>query len=130
MLQHARVMRQEPLRFLTETAAELGDVVEFPIPGRRVFYVDADGKYWASPSEVTTGADVTMQEATHGDFVAWRRDAVALLHSDLRRTIATAEVRNFFYATSSDPRAGMVETLESIDWETSRVFLYGPLGRK
>ncbi len=40
MLQHARAMRQEPLRFLTDTAAELGDVVEFPIPRQRVFFVD------------------------------------------------------------------------------------------
>ena len=34
MLRHARQMRTDPLRFLTETAADLGDVVEFPIPGR------------------------------------------------------------------------------------------------
>ena len=33
-------MRRDPLRFLTRTAAELGDVVEFPIPGRRVFFVN------------------------------------------------------------------------------------------
>ena len=40
MLAHARAMRTDPLGFLTATAAELGDVVEFPIPGRPVFFVD------------------------------------------------------------------------------------------
>jgi cytochrome P450 len=43
MLAHARQMRSDPLAFLVECAAEQGDVVEFPIPRQRVFYVnDAD----------------------------------------------------------------------------------------
>ncbi len=33
-------MSTDPLRFLTDTSKELGEVVEFPIPRQRVFFVD------------------------------------------------------------------------------------------
>ena len=96
-------------------------------PLDRVFHVDAAGKYWASPGPVTTGATVTLTESAPGDFVAWRAEAAAMLPETLRNRIATADVKNFFYASSTDPRAGMVETLGSIRWESTSVFLYGPL---
>ena len=93
----------------------------------RVFYVDNDGACWASPGAVTTGALVALLEATQGDFAAWRAEAVAMLPEKLRLRLATEEVKNFFYASSTDPRAGMVNTLGSIRWESDHVFLYGPL---
>jgi cytochrome P450 len=40
MLQHAWQMRTDPLTFLVGCAAELGDVVEFPIPRQRVLFVN------------------------------------------------------------------------------------------
>jgi cytochrome P450 len=40
MLQHARRMRSDPLGFLVDCAAEQGDIVEFPIPRQRVFFVN------------------------------------------------------------------------------------------
>ncbi len=40
MLRRARRMRADPLGFLVDCAAELGDMVEFPIPGQRVFFVN------------------------------------------------------------------------------------------
>jgi cytochrome P450 len=40
MLAHARRMRGDPLGFLVDCAAEQGDLVEFPIPGQRVFFVN------------------------------------------------------------------------------------------
>lgn len=40
MLKHARRMRSDPVGFLVDCAAELGDVVEFPIPRQRVFFVN------------------------------------------------------------------------------------------
>ena len=40
MLQHARVMRSDPLGFLLDCAAEFGDIVEFPIPRQPVFFVN------------------------------------------------------------------------------------------
>ena len=40
MLRHAHQMRTDPLTFLVDCALELGDVVEFPIPRQRVFYVN------------------------------------------------------------------------------------------
>ena len=93
----------------------------------RVFHVDAAGKYWASPGPVTTGATIALAEATQGDFTAWRTEAVAMLPEKLRLRLAADEVRNFFYASSTAPGAGMVDTLESIRWESDHVFLYGPL---
>ena len=96
-------------------------------PLTRVFYLDAAGKYWASPGPVTTGATVTLAEATAGDFIAWRAEAVAVLPEGQRKRLVTDAPKNFFYASSTDPRAGMVETLGSIRWESDHVFLYGPL---
>jgi cytochrome P450 len=40
MLRHARRMRTDPLGFLVDCAAEQGDIVEFPIPRQRVFFVN------------------------------------------------------------------------------------------
>jgi len=40
MLRHARQMRYDPLGFLVDCADEQGDVVEFPVPGQRVFFVN------------------------------------------------------------------------------------------
>ncbi len=40
MLRHARRMRSDPLGFLVDCAAECGDIVEFPIPRHRVFFVN------------------------------------------------------------------------------------------
>ncbi len=40
MLRHAWSMRSDPLRFLVDAAAELGDIVEFPIPGQPTFFVN------------------------------------------------------------------------------------------
>ncbi len=96
-------------------------------PLARVFYTDAAGKYWSSPGPVTTGATITLVEATPGDFIAWRAEAVAVLPEGQRKRLVTDAPKNFFYASSTDPRAGMVETLGSIRWESDHVFLYGPL---
>lgn len=60
---------------------------------------------------MTTGATVTLNETTPGDFMTWRTEAVAMLPDGSRKRIATDEVRNFFYASSTAPAAGMVETL-------------------
>ncbi len=96
-------------------------------PLDRVFYVDAAGKHWTSPGPVTTGATIALIEATRGDFIAWREKAIAMLPEKQGLRLAINDARNFFYASSTDPRAGMVETLESIEWESDHVFLYGPL---
>ena len=40
MLRHAYRMRTDPLGFLVDCAAEQGDLVEFPIPRQRVFFVN------------------------------------------------------------------------------------------
>ena len=40
MLQHARIMRNDPLGFLLACAAEFGEIVEFPIPRQPVFFVN------------------------------------------------------------------------------------------
>jgi len=98
-------------------------------PLERLFYIDAGGKYWVTPGGVTTGVEVSLTEATHGDFVEWRKDAVSMLPGDQRKDLATAGERSFFYASSSDARAGNVDTLDSIDWQSDRVFLYGPLAQ-
>lgn len=42
-------------------------------------------------------------------------------------TIANRRPRGHFYAVSSDPAAGTVDTSGSIDWKSSTVFLFGPL---
>lgn len=95
----------------------------------RVCYTDAAGKHWASPGPVTTGAAVTLAEVSDENFANWRRDAVAMLHSDLRDTVVSRshDAKSFFFASSKDPAAGTIETLGSIAWESSTVFLYGPL---
>jgi hypothetical protein len=93
----------------------------------RVVYHDADGRFWASDRPVTTGAEVTLTEISGNDLSTWRRDATAMLHQDLRKAMDTHQARNFFYASSTEPAAGLVDTLDSIEWQSSNVFLYGPL---
>jgi hypothetical protein len=100
-------------------------------PLERLCYIDATGNHWVSPGEVTTGAQISMRESSEADFLAWRREAAGMLHKDLRDSLAGpgagAGEKGFFYAASSDSRAGTVATLASIDWQSDRVFLYGPL---
>ena len=96
-------------------------------PLKRVCYVDQAGNRWASAGEVTTGAEVTLTPIAESNFTDWRNTASASLPKDLREAIRAHGGKGFFYASSSDPKAGMVETLDSIDWETNDVFLYGPL---
>jgi hypothetical protein len=98
-----------------------------PATLERVCYLDDSGKYWGSSDSVTTGADVVLTEISGQQFHDWRDEALSMLPSELRPAIATHSIRNFFYAASSDPAAGIVETLDSIKWENSTVFLYGPL---
>jgi hypothetical protein len=93
----------------------------------RVCYRDADGKFWASDRPVTAGAEVTLTGISGDDLSVWRCGAIALLHRDLREALETHGARNFFYASSTDPAAGIVDTLSSIEWQSSKVFLYGPL---
>jgi hypothetical protein len=92
----------------------------------RLFYLDGQGAYWASPAAVTTGAAITLLPSSEKEFLTWRKDATAMLPERLR-TNAGKTSKGFFYAVSSDPGAGTVATLESIHWESDRVFLFGPL---
>jgi hypothetical protein len=99
-------------------------------PLERVFYVDGNGKYWTSPGKVTTGADVSLTESSRGDFIAWTKDAGVMIPHEARRNLTAFEHVNFFFASSTDPRAGIMETLDSIDWESDSVLLFGPLAAK
>jgi hypothetical protein len=76
---------------------------------------------------VPTGAEIALTESSREEFLAWRREAVSMLHVDLRRRLAGLDAKSFFYATSRDASAGTVATLESIDWQSDSVFLCGPL---
>jgi hypothetical protein len=93
----------------------------------RVFYVNDAGRHWASPGSVTTGAPVKLAEATEGDFNSWRSEALAMLPAMERSRLTAGKQKNFFFASSRDPRAGMVDTLGSIRWESDAVFVFGPL---
>jgi hypothetical protein len=93
----------------------------------RLFYVDADGKYWASPGTVTTGGSVTLGPSNSENFDLWRKEAISALPENLRLRVDATTNKGTFYAVSSDPAAGTVATLGSIRWESDRVFLFGPL---
>ncbi len=95
----------------------------------RVCYADEEGKHWASPGPVTTGAEVRMEPVSREQFEEWRSSVAAMLAVETRDALAVRshDAKGFFYAVSSDPAAGMVDTLDSITWESSRVFLFGPL---
>jgi hypothetical protein len=99
----------------------------FTVPLERLFYADADGNYWASSGPVPTGAEVALTKASREDYLAWRREAVSMLHGDLRQRLAGLDAKTFFYAASRDAGAGTVATLDSIDWESDSIFLCGPL---
>ena len=96
-------------------------------PLKNLFYIDAQGKYWASPSSVTTGASITLSPSSEAAFLAWLEEAISMLPSRLRTGLKGRQARESFYALSLDPGAGTVATLDSIDWESDTVFLFGPL---
>ncbi len=99
------------------------------LPGTlaRVWYVAGENEFWASSGEVATGASITMTKAGKDEFLKWRKEAVSLLPGDSRYELTREPQPGFFYADSLDPAVGAVDTLGSIDWKSSRVFLYGPL---
>ena len=96
MLQHARRMRSDPLGFLVDCAAELGDVVEFPIPRQRVFFVndpDAVGRILRGNHRaygkdtlqyrslrVVTGSGLLVSEGE--DWLRGRRMVAPAFHHD------------------------------------------------
>jgi hypothetical protein len=96
-------------------------------PLKRLFYIDAQGKYWTSPSPVTTGASITLTASSESAFLAWQQEAISMLPFRLREGLKGRQAKEFFYALSLDPGAGTVATLDSIDWESDTVFLFGPL---
>ncbi|HWB03658.1 MAG TPA: hypothetical protein VG796_11585 [Verrucomicrobiales bacterium] len=96
-------------------------------PLERLFYVDSQEKYWASSGALTTGAAVTLTPVSGEAFQAWREEAVSMLPAPLRSKLTLKPQKDFFYAASSEAGAGMVATLDSINWKSDRVFIYGPL---
>ncbi len=83
MVRHAWSMRSDPLRFLVETADELGDIVEFPIPGQPTFFVndptavqrvlrDNHRAYDKRTVQYDTLSLLTGQGLLTADFEQWR----------------------------------------------------------
>ncbi len=104
MLRHAVAMRREPLRFLTETSAELGDVVQFPIPRQNVFFVDDPAAvqrvlrdnhraYGKRTVQYDSLALVTGQGLLTADYEPWRTNRriqqPAFHHSSLGPLVET-----------------------------------------
>lgn len=88
-----------------------------------LYYLDPAGKAWTAPGPLTTGAEVTLQPHTTvllNNWLGKQRRAIP----GARRPLP---VPGHFYATTTDPAAGAVPTLTSIDWETTTILLYGPL---
>ena len=96
-------------------------------PLEQVWYVDDAGKFWASPGTATTGTEVTLTEKTAEDFSKWRAGALSMLPVWHRTAMKGHQANGFFYAVTNDARAGLVDTLSSINWQTNRSFIFGPL---
>jgi hypothetical protein len=90
-------------------------VSSFDFPLDSLFWRDAADQWWQAPSTVTTGTPTLLAKVPAIDlstFIVAR---------------AVSPKGRWFLATTSDPRAGLVDTLPSIRWERNDIILCGPV---
>lgn len=90
-------------------------VSSFDFPLDSLFWRDATDQWWQAPSTVTTGTPTPLTKVPSMDlstFIVAR---------------AVSPKGRWFLATTSDPRAGLVDTLPSIRWERNDIILCGPV---
>jgi hypothetical protein len=90
-------------------------VSSFDFPLDSLFWRDATDQWWQAPSTVTTGTPTPLTKVPSMDLSTF---------TDAR---AVSPKGRWFLATTSDPRAGLVDTLPSIRWERNDIILCGPV---
>lgn len=90
-------------------------VSSFDFPLDSLFWRDATDQWWQAPSTVTTGTPTPLTKVPAMDL------------STFTVARAVSPKGRWFLATTSDPRAGLVDTLPSIRWERNDIILCGPV---
>jgi hypothetical protein len=90
-------------------------VSSFDFPLDSLFWRDAADQWWQAPSTVTTGTPTPLAKVPAMDL------------STFIVASAVSPKGRWFLATTSDPRAGLVDTLTSIRWERNDIILCGPV---
>lgn len=90
-------------------------VSSFDFPLDSLFWRDAADQWWRASSTVTTGTPTPLTRVPAMDL------------STFTVARAVSPKGRWFLATTSDPRAGLVDTLPSIRWERNDIILCGPV---
>jgi hypothetical protein len=90
-------------------------VSSFDFPLDSLFWRDAADQWWQAPSTVTTGTPTPLAKVPSMNLSAFTS------------ANAVSPKGRWFLATTSDPRAGLVDTLPSIRWERNDIILCGPV---
>ena len=90
-------------------------ISSFDFPLDSLLWRDASDQWWQAPAPVSTGTPTPLT----------RVPAINL--STFTSANAVSPKGRWFLATTSDPRAGLVDTLPSIRWERNDIILCGPV---
>ena len=92
----------------------------------RVFYIDADGKYWQSGG-IAVGQKKTMTPATERDFDEWFASNTDAAGARITYQLGqSTKRRGYFYAVANEAGKDAVPTMPSIHWGDSKTIYLGP----
>lgn len=102
--------------------------LDFPVGP--LYYRDDWGLVWKSAADgpVSGGEPIPLTPAGPEELESWWAEQIGSLSPGTRSRAAGWWKRNgHFFARSTDPRAGFVDTLEAIRWQEDLALIHGPV---
>jgi hypothetical protein len=100
-------------------------VSSFPGKVEQFYYHDATGQPWVSQAPITAGASVTLQKTDKAAAEAWLEQQLLMFPKGERGRVGASLQPGSYFAFSSDPQSGLMDSLKSIKWENDHILLHG-----
>lgn len=111
-----------------KTPPRLFSSLEFTVS--ELFYRDDLGVVWraAGDGPIAGGQAIELEPVDFSELSAWwKRRIDAFSQSQRKRAAELWKNDGHFFAVSSDPKAGFVDTLDAIRWWGNDALIYGPV---
>ncbi|NNE91543.1 MAG: hypothetical protein HKN23_07840 [Verrucomicrobiales bacterium] len=123
----SRIELRAPAGADKSTPPELFSSLEFTMS--EFFYRDDDGNVWKSEApRIAPGNKIPLVATDFNELNKWWREASKKLSSSQRDRIRKLTGSNGrFFAVSTDPKSGLIDTLGSVRWRDDEVLVSGTL---
>jgi hypothetical protein len=125
-----------PTRARIDLIPAVGDqpprvISSIDVPLLCFFYRDPNGLIWENTAPIQTGQEVTLKKAENGFNGATWPGISSTLSNNLRKWCVEAPGHVFWaWSDGTKPSALSVDTLKSIEWESSQAFFFGEIEPK